>query len=72
MSAVPIPSSIPPGAINVAGFSTEYLPNEGYKVWLALVIMIITSGTLVAIRTATRVAMHQMGADDYAIIGAQV
>lgn len=58
--------------INVAGFPTDGLPNEGYKVWLALVIMIICSGTMVCLRMAARLSTQQMGFDDYTIIAALV
>ena len=58
--------------INPAGFPTPGLPNHGYKVWLAGVIMIISSGIFVGARVATRISQRQMGADDYAIIGALV
>ena len=54
--------------INPAGFPTPDLPNDGWRVWLALVIMIIISGLVVMIRVATRVSAGQMGADDYAIV----
>lgn len=53
--------------INPAGFPTPTLGNEGYHVWLALVIMIIFSGITTIARVATRLSNRQMGADDYAI-----
>lgn len=58
--------------VNPAGFPSTGLPNEGYRVWLALVIMIISSGFFVAARIANRCMTRQMGADDYAIIAALV
>lgn len=58
--------------INVAGFSTPTLPNEGWKVFLALVIMIIFSGLFVVARISIRISSRQMGADDYTIIAAMV
>lgn len=59
-------------SVNIAGFPTAELPNEGYKFWLTLVIMIVVTGLFVCARTATRLASGQMGADDYAIIAALV
>lgn len=56
--------------ISPAGFPTPGLANHGYKVWLAGVVMIISSGLFVGARIATRMSMRQMGADDYAIIAA--
>ncbi|KAI7156395.1 hypothetical protein KC349_g6311 [Hortaea werneckii] len=56
--------------VNPAGFPSDELPNEGYRLWLAIVIMIICSGTFVIARIATRLSTHQMGFDDYAIIAA--
>ncbi|GAB1738719.1 hypothetical protein NU219Hw_g3514t1 [Hortaea werneckii] len=58
--------------VNPAGFPSDELPNEGYRLWLAIVIMIISSGTFVIARIATRLSTHQMGFDDYAIIAAFV
>ncbi|KAI7212952.1 hypothetical protein KC333_g6850 [Hortaea werneckii] len=58
--------------VNPAGFPSDELPNEGYRLWLAIVIMIICSGTFVLARIATRLSTHQMGFDDYAIIAAFV
>lgn len=58
--------------INPAGFPSEGLPNEGYRLWLALVILIIISGTVVIARIATRVSNGQLGADDYVIVAALV
>lgn len=62
----------PASAINPAGFPTERVNNMGYRFWLTLVTLVITSGIFVAIRIATRVKMKQMGADDYFIIAAMV
>lgn len=56
--------------INPAGFPTPGLANHGYKVWLAGVILIITSGIFVGARVATRTSMRQMGSDDFAICAA--
>jgi len=67
---VPIPTSN--AYVNPAGFPTPELPNEGYRVWLALVIMIIASGLLIAVRFATRISAGQVGGDDYAILAALV
>lgn len=58
--------------VNVAGFSTSELPNQGYRIFLALVIMIIVSGSFVTIRMATRISNRQLGADDYTIVAALV
>lgn len=69
-SAPPIPT-IPP-YINPAGFPTPGLPNEGYRVWLALVIMIISSGLFVIARIVARAHAGQLGVDDYTIVGAMV
>ena len=57
---------------NIAGFPTADVPNEGYKVWLALVIMILISAFFVSARVATRISTGQMGADDYSIVAALV
>ena len=69
-----VPTAIPtiPAYINPAGFPTPDLPNEGWRVWLALVIMITLSGLIVAGRVAARLAARQMGVDDYAIVAALV
>lgn len=56
--------------INPAGSPTPGLANHGYKVWLAGVIMVVSSGLFVGARIATRLSQLQMGPDDYAIIGA--
>lgn len=58
--------------IDVAGFPTEGLPNHGYKVWIAGVVTIISSGLFVGARIATRISQRQMGADDYVICAAMV
>ncbi|RMY90580.1 hypothetical protein D0862_09923 [Hortaea werneckii] len=58
--------------VNPAGFPSDKLPNQGYRLWLAIVIMIISSGAFVIARIATRLSTHQMGFDDYAIIAAFV
>ncbi|KAK3677216.1 hypothetical protein LTR78_002754 [Recurvomyces mirabilis] len=56
--------------INPAGFSTPGLENHGYTVWLALVIMVIISGTTVCLRVLIRTSANQMGSDDWAIVAA--
>lgn len=66
----PIPTI--PADINPAGFSTEELPNHGYRVFLPLVVMIIISGLTVSARLAVRISARQFGADDYAIVLALV
>jgi len=58
--------------INPAGFSTPSLENHGYTVWLALVIMVIISGTTVCLRVLIRTSSHQMGSDDWVIVAAMV
>lgn len=58
--------------INIAGFSTPELPNQGYRVWIALVVMIISSGLFVSARVATRIVARQMGSDDYVILASLV
>lgn len=70
MSTPPVPTVAP--WVNPAGFPSAGLPNEGYKVWLALVIMIIGSGLFVAARFATRISTRQLGADDYVVLAALV
>jgi len=70
MPAPPVPTIAP--YVNPAGFPSLGLPNEGYKVWLALVIMIISSGLFVAARIANRYSTRQLGADDYTIMAALV
>lgn len=62
----------PMANVNFAGFATPGLPNQGYKLWLALVIMIACSGLTVAGRLATRISSRQVGADDVAIVAALV
>jgi hypothetical protein len=58
--------------VNPAGFPTPDLPNIGWKVWISLVVMVITSGLFVTIRVWTRIAAKNFGADDLAIVAAQV
>lgn len=58
--------------INPAGFPTPELPNQGYRVWLALVIMVISAGLFVGVRITTRVVTRQMGSDDFAILASMV
>jgi hypothetical protein len=55
-----------------AGFPTPQLPNQGYRVWLALGVMVIASSLLVAARIAARVVARKMGSDDYAILTGRV
>lgn len=62
----------PASAINPAGFPTEEVGNMGYRFWLTLVVLVISSGFFVATRIATRIKMKQMGADDYFILAAMV
>ncbi|KAI7480633.1 hypothetical protein D0860_06989 [Hortaea werneckii] len=68
MSATTGPANV--SYVNPAGFPSDELPNQGYRLWLAIVIMIISSGAFVIARIATRISTHQMGFDDYAIIAA--
>lgn len=70
MADIPIPTI--PADINAAGFSTAELPNHGWKVFMTLVIMVILSGLTVTARVSARVSAGQLGADDYAIMGAMV
>lgn len=70
MSTPPVPTIAP--YVNPAGFPSSGLPNEGYKVWLALVIMIISSGIFVTARITHRYRSRQLGADDYVIVAALV
>ncbi|KAH9909597.1 hypothetical protein F4778DRAFT_711975 [Xylariomycetidae sp. FL2044] len=56
--------------ISVAGLPTPTLPNEGYRVFFAIVIMIILSGLTVIARIWTRIHNGQMGTDDYVIVAA--
>lgn len=58
--------------ISPVGLPTEALPNEGYHVFFAVVILIILSGLTVVARILTRIRARQMGADDYAILAALV
>lgn len=67
MAGEPPPVPTIPPYIDPAGFSTEDLPNTGYRVFLPLVIMIVLSGLTVAGRLATRISAKQLGADDYTI-----
>ena len=62
----------PASAISPAGFPTAQVDNMGYRFFLTLVVMVISSGLFVATRIATRMKMKQMGADDYCIIAAMV
>lgn len=62
----------PASAINPAGFPTEQVDNMGYRFWLTLVVLVICSGLIVALRVASRLKMKQMGADDYLILAALV
>jgi len=70
MSTPPVPTIAP--WVNPAGFPSPGLPNEGYKVWLALVIMFISSALFVVARIITRYRTRQVGLDDYAIVLALV
>ena len=70
MSATTGPANV--SYVNPAGFPSDELPNQGCRLWLAIVIMIISSGAFVIARIATRLSTHQMGFDDYAIIAAFV
>jgi hypothetical protein len=58
--------------INIAGFPTPELPNQGCRVWIALVVMCTSAGLFVSARIATRVVARQMGSDDYVILAALV
>lgn len=72
MAANAVPPNMGNITISPAGFSTPGLPNHGWRVWLALVIMIVISGTFVVFRVIARVSARQMGSDDYAIVAALV
>jgi hypothetical protein len=58
--------------VNPAGFPTPGLPNHGWRVWIALVVMVICAGLLVLARLVVRITARQLGSDDYTILTALV
>lgn len=58
-------------AINM-GFPTDGVENQGWKLYLTSLIMILSAGLFVIARVLTRVRIFQLKADDYAIIASLV
>ncbi|KAI9901072.1 hypothetical protein N3K66_002889 [Trichothecium roseum] len=49
------------------GFPHDDLPNNGWKLYVTSLVMIVTSGLFVLARVSTRVRLGQLGKDDIAI-----
>ncbi|KAK3109351.1 hypothetical protein LTR53_017482 [Teratosphaeriaceae sp. CCFEE 6253] len=53
---------------NSVGFSTEGVPDHGWKIYIASTSLIIGSGLFVVARCTARIRAKQLGADDAAIV----
>ena len=58
-------------AVNL-GFPSHGEANNGWKLSVTSMVMIIVAGFFVIVRCGTRIANRQFGSDDYAIIGSMV
>lgn len=57
----------PPTMANM-GFPAGGFANQGWKLYLTSLIMILSAGLFVIIRIATRIRTGKLGADDYTIV----
>ncbi|KAK4561490.1 hypothetical protein LTR86_004808 [Recurvomyces mirabilis] len=53
---------------NSEGFSTDGVPDQGWKIYIASTSLVIGAGLFVIARWITRIKTHQLGSDDYAIL----
>lgn len=51
------------------GFPTDEVANNGWRLYILSVVMIISAGLFVVARIATRIAVSQLGWDDAAVVG---
>lgn len=58
-------------AVNM-GFPADGVDNQGWKLYLTSLIMILSAGLFVIARVLTRVRIFELKADDYAIIASLV
>ncbi|KAK2684928.1 hypothetical protein QWA68_016188 [Fusarium oxysporum] len=50
------------------GFPADGVDNQGWKLYITSLVMIIAAGLFVVARCATRYSMHKLGSDDAAIV----
>lgn len=50
------------------GFPTDGVDNQGWKLYITSLVMIITAGLFVIFRVTTRVTMNKLGWDDAAVV----
>lgn len=50
------------------GFPADGVDNQGWKLYITSLVMIIAAGLFVIARCSTRFLMHKLGSDDAAII----
>lgn len=50
------------------GFPDNGVDNQGWKLYITSLVMIITAGLFVIARCSTRFFMHKLGSDDAAIV----
>lgn len=58
-------------AVNM-GFPSDGEENQGWKLYLTSLIMVICAGLFVIARVLTRVRIFELKADDYAVIASLV
>lgn len=54
------------------GLPSEGVPNQGWKLYLTSLIMVIVAGLCVIARITARAALNKLGPDDYTIIASMV
>ena len=50
------------------GFGTAGKPDQGWKLYITSLIMVLSAGLFVIARIATRIWSRQMGEDDYLVL----
>lgn len=50
------------------GLPADGVPNQGWKLYITSLVMVIAAGLTVVGRCATRIQTHQWGPDDYVIV----
>lgn len=44
------------------------VPNQGWKLYITSLVMVIVAGLFVIARCTTRLISHKLGSDDYTIV----
>jgi len=50
------------------GLPMDGVPNQGWKLYITSLVMIVAAGSATVARCATRVHTRQLGLDDYVIV----